>query len=398
MSRFRLEEPARPEHTSLLLSELDARGWTRTLDHEWSLNWTFGLHQANEYAAARSDQRLNHFPGIVTQHSKDELAFFLERARQRAGSDFGFSPRTFSMPHQFEAWQAAAATDPTAIWIRKPKRGAKGFGVQVITDVSAEVADPTCIIQRYIENPLVVPEYPHKHIIRVYVAVTSLDPLIAYVHPRTFVRFTSRPFGLSPDELADPIRHITNPSVQLTNPELDGGIRIMEWTEFQGLLQRAGHVPTSLWARIRTMLARTLAAHRRPMQTVTERYMPSAAPCFELLGYDVMFNDQMEPCLIECNMSPLLSVRGEPGSKDRATHESVKRPVISDVLNLAGITANAALDGCQPVARFQDDHARRGEFALLGPADGLIDVLQAVDELTELDQQLWSSLDASASH
>lgn len=389
---FRLEQAARPEHTALLLDELARRGWERTTGDDWDLDWTFGLHEPTRYRKARLDQRLNHFPGIVTQHSKDELAYFLHQAQQRAGSDFDFSPQTFSMPYQFDAWRSAAC-DSAAIWIRKPKRGAKGFGVRVITDVDAEVPDETSIIQRYIENPLITAEYPHKHIIRVYVALTSLDPLIAYVHPRTFVRFASRPYGTSLAKLADPIRHVTNPSVQLTNPDLDGGIRIMQWLEFCELLERDGRDPTPLWTRIRTMLARTLAAHRGPMSLVTERHLDNAAPCFELLGYDVMINDQLEPNLIECNMSPLLSIRGAQGSPDRATHESVKRPVISDLLSLAGITADARPDGRDPLARFDDAHDTRGEFELLGPADGLTDALRAVDQVSELDAKLWSRFD-----
>lgn len=387
---FRLEQAARPEHTALLLEELALREWQRSDADEWDLDWAFGLHDPNVYGRVRRDQRLNHFPGIVTQHSKDELAYFLRRAQQLGGDDFAFSPETYSMPYQFDAWRDAAR-DQSVVWIRKPKRGAKGHGVRVVTDVDAEVPDDTTIIQRYIQNPLIPDEYPHKHIIRVYLALTSLDPLIAYVHPRTFVRFASRAFSMSPEELDDPIRHITNPSVQLTNPELHGGIRIMTWREFCDLLERDGRNPSGLWSDIRTMLARTLAAHRRPMLTVTERYLEDPTPCFELLGYDVMIDDALKPNLVECNMSPLLSVRGAPGSPDRVTHESVKRPVISDLLDLVGIRAGATPGDRSALARFDDSHAHRGGFELLGPADGLTDALGAVDQVSGLDDQLWST-------
>ena len=388
MRRFWIEEPAQAEHTELLLAELGERGWTRTHDADWDLSWSFGLPTAHEYASVGPDQRLNHFPGMVTQHSKDELAFFLERARGHSVTGFDFFPRTFSMPHQFGEWRIAAEEEPSTIWITKPKRGAKGHRVSVVSDIDAVVADPDFIVQEYIATPLVVPEYPHKHIIRVYVAVTSLDPLIAYVHPRTFVRFASRPFGLSAAELADPIRHITNPSVQLQNPELVGGLRIMDWAEFSALLARAGLDAQPLWPRIQAMLGRVLAAHRRPMQTVTERYTDQAGSCFDLLGYDVMIDDQLRPRLIECNMSPLLSVRGAVGSKDRATHELVKRPVIADLLDLVGITANGVLDDRHPFDRFDEDFGRRGEFELLAPSAHVHAVLESLGDNTSLDEQI----------
>jgi tubulin polyglutamylase TTLL5 len=314
------------------------------------------------------------------------------------GNDaYGFFPRTFSLPHQHRAWRAAVEADPAAIWITKPKRGAKGHGVRVVTDTDAVVADPDFIVQQYITSPLLVPEYPHKHIIRIYVAVTSLDPLIAYVHRQTFVRFASRPFGLAPVQLTDPIRHITNPSVQLTNPDLDGGIRIMSWAAFGDLLARATLDAAPLWPRIRAMLAKVLAAHRRPMQTVTERNTPHPSSCFELLGYDVLIDDQLMPRLIECNMSPLLSVRGADGSTDRLTHESVKGPVIDDLLGLVGVGAVAPFTSLPPLDRFEAELARRGGFEPLAPNRALHATMHALGDLSPLDEALWDQWDPAVS-
>ena len=52
-----------------------------------------------------------------------------------------------------------------------------------------------------------------KFDIRVYVLVTSFDPLRAYIYREGLARFASSVFSTEEEDLRDPFKHLTNYSV-----------------------------------------------------------------------------------------------------------------------------------------------------------------------------------------
>lgn len=51
---------------------------------------------------------------------------------------------------------------------------------------------------------------------RIYVFVTSFNPLEAFIYKEGFARFSTVPFSLDPNKKEDRLIHLTNYSVQKT--------------------------------------------------------------------------------------------------------------------------------------------------------------------------------------
>ena len=64
-------------------------------------------------------------------------------------------------------------------WIIKPTNSSQGRGIFIVDDISEVPIDESCIVSRYVHNPLLINGL--KFDIRIYVLVTSMDPWRIYV-------------------------------------------------------------------------------------------------------------------------------------------------------------------------------------------------------------------------
>ena len=74
----------------------------------------------------------------------------------------------------------------------------------------------SCIVSRYIDNPLLV--FGHKFDLRLYVVVTCFDPLRVYIFREGLVRFASEKYNtadLGSEEAK--FSHLTNYSINKKN-------------------------------------------------------------------------------------------------------------------------------------------------------------------------------------
>ena len=78
-------------------------------------------------------------------------------------------------------------------WIIKPVNSCQGKGIYIIDDISEVPIDESCIVSRYISNPLLINGL--KFDLRIYVLVTSYEPLRFYVYHEGLARFASEQFN-----------------------------------------------------------------------------------------------------------------------------------------------------------------------------------------------------------
>lgn len=100
------------------------------------------------------------------------------------------------------------------IWIAKPAGLSRGRGIQVFSNLD-EISvytggkEKNWIVQKYIENPLIVKN--RKFDIRIWVLVTNLNPLTIWFWDKPYVRFPAANYN--DENLKDRFIHLTNNSV-----------------------------------------------------------------------------------------------------------------------------------------------------------------------------------------
>jgi hypothetical protein len=172
-------------------------GFKRTSKSNFNALWTKQI-PLEEYSQLNQYQKINHFPGSQQLGRKDCLHKNISRMRRLYGNDFSFLPKCWMWPEEKKELQyemdknkidnnkSQRFTDH--LYIIKPRASSRGRGIHVVSDLSNIKLD-NCIVQKYIHNPMLIDG--KKFDIRLYVVVTSFDPLRIYLFEEGLVRFAT---------------------------------------------------------------------------------------------------------------------------------------------------------------------------------------------------------------
>jgi|LauGreDrversion4_2_1035121.scaffolds.fasta_scaffold170820_1 hypothetical protein len=114
---------------------------------------------------------------------------------------FNIIPETYVLPLELERFQSVFNSKAKGknLWIVKPSCSSQGKGIYLLNSLSQlpkfDHNNETFVVSRYIENPLLLGG--HKFDLRIYVLVTSYDPLRVYVYREGLVRFASEKYDLT---------------------------------------------------------------------------------------------------------------------------------------------------------------------------------------------------------
>ena len=184
-------------------------------------------HHGDIWTTLRAGSVINHFPGSRVLGDKGELARILHEQHVRlrsptAPSEYGFAPQSFVLPRDRRRLKQAILKGDlqgAGVFIIKPLRMSKGTGIFITTtpldDFDQQLAqDPasSLLVQEYISNPLLLQE--RKFDLRIYVLVTSFEPLRAYAFEHGLGRFASRKYEVPIEgALGERNAHLTNYSL-----------------------------------------------------------------------------------------------------------------------------------------------------------------------------------------
>lgn len=340
-----------------ILDVMRSRGWIETdSDYDWDYHWADVSWVRDNYDHIRLEdhQRLNHFRNHYELTRKDIMVKNLKRMRKVIEKDgeleelaqWDFFPATFSLPQDYGLFEQEFRKRHNSIWIMKPPAKAQGKGIFLFSKLSQisewrrefkqrqgltggasnpygcgmEQVEPY-LAQRYVHNPHLVGG--KKYDLRIYVLVTSYNPLVVWLHRTGFARFCHHRYSL--EDIDNTFIHVTNVAVQKTNPKytaLSGckfGIRNLR------TILTATHGPertNKLFGDIQQMILRTLFA--------VQRILIQDKHCAELYGYDVMIDDELRPWLIETNASPSLTA-------ETPADYHLKFNVLEDMLNIVDL-------------------------------------------------------------
>ncbi|XP_041856917.1 tubulin polyglutamylase TTLL4 isoform X2 [Melanotaenia boesemani] len=303
--------------------------------HDWLGCW--GHHMKSPgFKAIGEHQKLNHFPGTFQIGRKDRLWRNLSKMRFRFGKqEFSFFPRTFILPQDIrqlrKAWEDSSSKQK---WIIKPPASARGVGIQVIHKWSQMPRKRPLLVQKYLHKPYLISG--NKFDLRIYVYVTSYDPLRIYIFSDGLVRFASCKYSSSMKTLGNKFMHLTNYSVNKKNSEYqtnsdDKACQGHKWAlkALWQFLGSRGINTTVLWEKIKDIVIKTIIASELYVNSLLKMNVKTPYSCHELFGFDIMLDENLKPWILEVNISPSLH-------SNSALDVSIKGQMIRDLLNLAG--------------------------------------------------------------
>lgn len=256
--------------------------------------------------------------------SKKRLFLNLQAYFQAHGEDvFSAVPLTFLIQQgkndpEFRRFEALWREQKQhGLWIVKPGELTNcGHGIHVCTEMEeirgliATTTDGkgrnrTHIVQKYIENPLLV--HKRKFDIRCYGLLTCFNGHIqGYFYHDGYLRTSSKEFSLK--NTSNRYIHLTNDAVQKKSDDYgkyESGNKL-SYPEFQKYLETnfssTVNFWTDIWPQIKRLMTETFRAAAHHIDPHRRRHT------FEVLGYDFMIDEHFKVWLIEVNTNPCLAL------------------------------------------------------------------------------------------
>jgi tubulin polyglutamylase TTLL6/13 len=333
---------------------------------------------ATGHAAASGRQRINFFPGMCNLCHKRTLALLLERMKAFYPNEFSFSPRTYMLPEQLSEIKDELAKGTTKTFILKPDNRSLGKGIKLVRCVADIVTkeQQRYMIQRYIAKPLLIDDT--KFDLRIYVLITSVEPLRVYIYDEGLARFCTQSYS-APNRanMMDVTMHLTNYALNkksenfvYADSESEGSKRSL--SSVLADLAARGHDTAAVSTSIDRMVAMTCIALLPSIwynyRTIFPSFKVLPTASFQLLGFDVMLDCKLRPWLLEINNNPSLNL-------DLPIDRRIKSELIRDMFHIVDPTlvdpASAATEAEREMARAAETKFNRcfpkdNEYGLSG--------------------------------
>jgi hypothetical protein len=278
------------------------------------LCWFDSLKEADRvFTVVAPYQVVNRIPNINVLCRKAPLARILQRVKPLFPSLFRFVPKTFILPFKNTQFVRALAKDRIR-YIIKPDSGSLGQGIMIVEpDTEYQPDETMAVAQEYIDSFLLDNK---KFDFRIYVLVASVHPLEIYVYRDGLARFcleeidSNTPFG------------------QLTNVAINHDSRILTETLERMRIEKGVDIGL-LWKKIDQVIALTIiSGYSFISHGVTSRFGTNRgySRCFQVLGFDILLDQDANPYLLEVNYRPSLDTHFS--SERRLKVEMIKSAVL----------------------------------------------------------------------
>eukprot|EP00294_Goniomonas_avonlea_P008243 CAMPEP_0114559162 /NCGR_PEP_ID=MMETSP0114-20121206/10775_1 /TAXON_ID=31324 /ORGANISM="Goniomonas sp, Strain m" /LENGTH=726 /DNA_ID=CAMNT_0001744615 /DNA_START=76 /DNA_END=2256 /DNA_ORIENTATION=+ len=264
-------------------------------------------------------QKINYFPAMNEMCKKKALYRCLKRLRRTSGNKLFFFPPTYVLPEDWDEFREQVAVRKPKTFIVKPDAGCQGAGIYLVRTGNGHEprVDPNdrVIIQRYIHRPLLIDDF--KFDFRVYILVTSVDPLRSYIFNDGLARFCTRKYSVPTAKNVDSrLMHLTNYSLnkfsenfQHSEDYSEGSKRSLD-AVLNRLAEEGKDIP-EFWRAIHDLVNKTLISMYQRLWFAYHSVVQNVeghSCCFQILGFDVLLDHRMRPWLLEINHHPSLNL------------------------------------------------------------------------------------------
>ena len=210
---------------------------------------------------------------------------------------YDFHPQQWFLPQQFpeffRATRKLTSCGQKPVFIVKPDEGCQGEGIYLISDPRNFVFNQrSYVVQEYLSSPLLLDKL--KFDLRVYVVVTSLDPLKIYISREGLARFCTVPYETPTQRnMCKTYMHLTNYSLNKrsenylhTESNEDGSKRTM--SSVLGYLRELGYDVEQLCFEIEQLVVKTMIAIMPDLKVYHRAEVPlgpTRPSCFQVSEY-----------------------------------------------------------------------------------------------------------------
>ncbi|XP_029696266.1 tubulin polyglutamylase ttll6 isoform X2 [Takifugu rubripes] len=275
---------------------------------DWTLFWTDCSVSLDRVRDMKRYQKINHFPGMNEICRKDSLARNMNRMLKLFPKDYNIFPRTWCLPADHSDFQAYTRAKKNKSYICKPDTGCQGKGI-FITKSYKDIPHEHMICQVYVSRPFIIDGY--KFDLRIYVLVTSCDPLRVFMFKEGLVRFCTTKYNEPAHSNVDDVcMHLTNYSINKNSQNFvhdeDTGSK-RKLSTLNKLLESLGCNTEKMWTDIEDAIVKTLISAHPILKHNYHTCFPNhttCSACFEILGFDVLLDHRLKPWVLEVNHSP----------------------------------------------------------------------------------------------
>eukprot|EP00299_Pterocystis_sp_00344_P016667 c8361_g1_i2.p1 GENE.c8361_g1_i2~~c8361_g1_i2.p1 ORF type:complete len:322 (+),score=50.25 c8361_g1_i2:333-1298(+) len=282
---------------------------------------------------------------------------------------YQFLPKTYVLPEDWKRLRQCEGENDCELLIIKPLADSCGRGIHVVNNINQIPNNKSYVVSKYISNPYLINKL--KFDLRLYVLVTSYEPLKVYFYSDGLTRFATNTYEPEKGALDDRFMHLTNYSVNKFAPKFqpntsedadDQGSK-WSWLGLKRHLEQQGIHEGNYVPQIKDTIIKTLISAETYIKPLL-RFTPSPQSCFELYGFDIMFDDHLKPWLIEVNISPSLT-QGSP--LDRKVKSGLLNDVVSIVHPEPPLPHFESGSEQEIFALLDREYERKGDFELIFP-------------------------------
>jgi len=286
----------------------------------------------------RTGTRVNHFPGMTLLCRKVEGARHLIKLKKLFPDAYSFVPPTYLDYTEFCNNQANHTK--RSWFILKPNTGCQGKGIRLVKNVTRQMFEGN-VVQTYIPRPLLIDGV--KWDMRVYTLVLGCDPLRVFMFQDGLVRMCTERYSEPSEGNAEhDLMHLTNYAVQKRSKKFvfnadagkgDTGTK-RDFNFLNAYLKQHRYDPAKLWDKVADVIVKTLISVQEHLRHTYRSCFPEGdnlgTACFEILGFDILVDENLDPWLLEVNQAPSFGC-------DTPLDHKIKRRAILDAMRLLGI-------------------------------------------------------------
>ena len=230
--------------------------------------------------------------------------------------------------------------------IVKPEASSQGKGIYITKRLEDVHTNEHCVVQKYMRNPLLIDGF--KFDLRIYVMITSWDPLKIFIYKEGMARFATDKYDVNSgsNNYQNMFMHLTNYAINKLSDKFelpdecnqDTGHKRLQSVVFKRM-ESEGVDIDKVNSQIEDIIVKTLISIQPELKHNYRTWQPSdyeASMCFEILGFDIFIDKKNRPWLLEVNLAPSFN---EDSNVDR----EIKYNLLLDSFRLLGVSHNEKL-------------------------------------------------------